>query len=220
MGVVRRLLWSLRRQLGLSPTQQLFRELRRKGVVPERLRAVELFGGSGRLHILDFARQVAALDIWEIEPGNAAALRRAFPAAEVRITDSYQEVGRAAKRYDLIVIDNPEGEHGGHYEHFDLFPAVLRLAADQAVLVFNVRPGPGPMPATAADRMDEAHLARRQAFYRSDHPEQIPVAEMVPVYRDLLLAAGFDLEWHVSRKRTRSRRVHYLALKVRRSGPT
>jgi hypothetical protein len=214
MAKLRRLLWWLRWRLGLSPTQQLFRELRRRGVVPERLQTLEMFGGAGRVHTRDYADKVASLDVWEIDPVHAASLRRILPGANVHITDSYQEMTRAARRYDMIVMDSPEGEHSGHYEHFDLFPGVLRLANDTALLILNIRPGTSNTP---ADRFDDVHLAQRRAFYHTEHPQQMPVAEMIPVYRAMLGGAGFNLEWHVSRPRTRSGRVHYLALKIKRN---
>lgn len=208
------ILWSLRRALGLSPTQQVFRELRRRSVNPDKLAALEVFGGSGYMHTKDYASQVACLDVWEIDARNEQVLKRAFPRAEVKVTDSYEEMKRARKTYDLIVIDNPESLHGDHYEHFDLFPAVLRLATDSTIIILSVRPGVGPTSKDRWDVFDEAHRARRRAFYRTDHPDKVSLKEMVAVYQDFANASGFRLQWHFSRQRTRSGRVHYLVLKI------
>ncbi len=217
---VKRAFWSVRRVLGLSPTQQLFRQLRRRGVQLEDLTALEVFGGTGRLHTKDYARQVRRLEIWEIDPTNVDKLRQAFPGAETKCTDSYEEMGRTAKKYELIVVDNPEGAHGQHYEHYDMFPAILSLAADSAVVIIDVRPGHGSDSQDPWDTFDEVHLARRRGFYRTDHPERIAFDEMMRVYEDLIRVSGFELEWSFFHQRTLSGRVHYLVLKVRRSGGT
>jgi hypothetical protein len=65
---VKQALWSLRRSLGLSPTQYIFRELRRRGVTLNDLSALEVFGGTGGLHTQDYAAQVRRLELWEINP--------------------------------------------------------------------------------------------------------------------------------------------------------
>ncbi len=219
MMFVKRWLWSLHRQLGLSPTQKVFRELQRRGIPLGQLDALEAFGGTGDLQTRDYAGLVGQLELWEIVPEYVAALRRSFPNAKILETDCYKQVEAATKQYDLITVENPEGEHGGHHEHFDFFPAVLRLAKDSAVLIINVRPGAGLDPVDPRERFDEAQLARRRAFYRTDHPERMALEEMVPTYKELLQAAGFDLEWYFFQKRTISGRIHYLVMKLKRTGP-
>src|SRR5262249_44333554 len=132
------------RTLGLSPTQQIVRELQRRGVRLHELHALELFAHSGFLHTRDYQPWVASLEAWEIDPKQEAALRRNLPGAEVKITDSYQEIRRTMRKYSLIVIDAPDCVHGGdgqYCEHFSMLPEVFRVASDSAVLLMNVMPG-------------------------------------------------------------------------------
>jgi hypothetical protein len=211
-------LWSLRRTLGLSPTQRLFRELAARGVRLAELHALEVFAHSGFLHARDYFARVAHLEAWEIDPGQEAALRRNLPGAALKITDSFQEIRQTPRRFGLILIDAPEqvfGDRGQYCEHFDMLPEVFRAAADDAVLIFNVMPHAGN---PRRRRFTAAHLEARRRFYMSDHPAQIPFAEMLPVYRRIIESRGFELEWYFTRPRTRDGRLIYFALKVRRRG--
>lgn len=213
------MLWSLRRTLGLSPTQQVFRELQRRGVPLHELQALELFAHSGFLHTRDYQPRVAGVEAWEIDPKQEAALRHNLPGAEVKITDSYQEIRRTPRKYGLIVIDAPDCVHGGdgqYCEHFGMLPEVFRAASDSAVLLLNVMPGyPNGKP-NGRVLFTDAHLEHRRRFYGTDHPEKLPCEDMVPTYRKLIEANGFELEWYVSRPRTRDGRLHYLAMKIKR----
>ena len=112
------------------------------------------------------------------------------------------------------------GDRGQYCEHFHVLPEAFRVARDSAVLVMNVVPGfVDGKPRRL--RFCDAHLEYRRHFYGTDHPERVPLVEMVPVYRRIVEAHGFELEWCFTRRRTLDGRVHYLVLKVRRvaNGP-
>jgi hypothetical protein len=216
---IRTTLWSLRRSLGLSPTQRVFRELERRGVRLKELVALELFAHCGFLHTRDYHPLVARLEAWEIDPRQEAALRRNLPGAVIQITDSYREIKRTPGRYSLIVVDAPgeaHGPNGEHWEHFDILPDVFRVATDSAVIIVNVMPGPDGRRAGRRPPLAAAHLERRRAFYGTDHPGRIPFEHMIPAYRRLIEANGFELEWYFSRCRTLNGRFHYLVLKIKR----
>lgn len=212
MFIVKRLLWSLRRALGLSPTQRTFKDLRTRNVRTGDLAALEVFGHTGFLHTLDYARKVSSLEVWEIDATKERDLRRNLPQAKVKIGDSFDELKRTPGRFDLLVVDNPVQVYGDHCEHFDLFPDIFRVAKDSSILILNVAGNPWPRP-------DEAHLARRRAFYKTDHPENVPFDRMIATYRNLLHAGGFELEWFFTRRRTWATRASYLVLKIGRKEP-
>ena len=46
------------------------------------------------------------------------------------------------EKYDLIVSDNPMGCYGDYCEHFDIFDDMIKVAKEQAVLIFNVKTVP------------------------------------------------------------------------------
>lgn len=200
----------IRRRLNLSPMQKVFRQLKRREVNVKRLHALEVFGGYGTLHTTDYARQVATLDVWELEAKREKSLRENLPMAEVKITDSYRELKNTYKRYDLIVIDNPVSVYGTHCEHFDVFPDVFRIAMDSTIIIMNV------IPEINDIQSNEIHLARRKLFYKTNHPAKVTFSEMIECYEKLCLENGFSIEWYFAQKLSRTA-VYSLVLKIVRS---
>jgi hypothetical protein len=212
------------RRLGLLPIQRVVQGIRRRGVKMEGRHALAAFGGTGDRTDRHYAPLVASLDVWEIEPSFEPALRRNLPRARVKITDSYQEIKHTDDRFDFIILDNPVAVHGGHSEHFDLFPDIFRLVSDDAVLVIHVIP-------EADDRTRQGypyifhrtHLAKRRNFYGTEHPERIPLEQLARHYRELSERHGFTPEWHFFVRRWEQRHripmpvsTYYLTLKVKR----
>lgn len=191
---VRNALRTARRLLGLSPMQKVMRTLRRRGDLPHRPDALEMFGGTGAFHTLDYARDVAHLEAWELDPDRAAAFRRNLPGAKIHIADAYSFPKSERKRYGLIVIDNPASKHGEHFEHFDLFPSLFTLADDRCAIVLNVIPTVDAralrkFPALA----DPAHHRARAAFYRTDTPLAVERDAIAQAYERMAHENGFDV---------------------------
>jgi len=194
--------------------QRVLRKLRRQGVDLGSLNGVELFSGSGKRHTLDYASRLAHLEAWEIDPACEATLRRNVSNATIRIVDTYQEIRRTSEHFDLIVVDNPATVHGGHFEHFDLFPELFRLAGDSAVVLINVIPRISTNTLTKFPNIfNEQHLAARRRFYKTQNPENISWIDIVSAYRQRAQAAAFELEWSF---RVRRHFVYYLAFKIRK----
>lgn len=201
-------LWSLRRGLGLSPTQQVFREIERRGYDVRRAKALEVFAGTGFRHTIDFRDAVGALEVWEVNPAYEQALRKNLPGATIKITDSFEEIRRTSERFDIVVVDNTITTFGkGYVEHFDLFPDIFRIAADRCVLVLNVCPD---VPESL--RGDAVRMERRASFYRTNRPEDVPIGRMVDIYSNLMKERGFQLDWSFDRRRAHRDGIHYLAL--------
>jgi hypothetical protein len=82
-----------------------------------------------------------------------------------------------------VIADN----HISPIEHFGLFPHVLRVLSDDAILSVIVLP---------ETRDHEEHLANRRAFYRTDEPRSIPIGAMAARYGELAEEEGLRLGWH------------------------
>jgi hypothetical protein len=208
-------LWSLRRRLGMSPTQAVFNEIRRRGVPTEMMSAVEVFAGTGFRHTIDYMKVVGTLEVWEMNSSYEGDLRRHLPGATIRITDSFEELARTTSRFGIIVVDNTITTFGrGYVEHFDLFPGVFRVASDPCVLVLNVCPGvPDEL------RRDAHRMSKRAEFYRTDRPQDVPIDRMVEAYERLMKVNGFRLDWYFARKRAYREGIHYLVMRMTRSEP-
>jgi hypothetical protein len=205
---------SARRVFGLSPMQQVLRELEHRGVDLASLTAVELFGGCAKRHTLDYANRVAGLEAWEIEPSCEEMLRKNIRGGTVRIVDTFEEIRKTSQRFDLIVIDNPMSIYGGHCEHFELFPDVFRLVGDSAIFVIDVIPNVPPDGLRKFPYLfSEQHLALRRQFYQAEKADDLSREQIVSAYRRSAETAGLKLEWNFW---VRRHFVYYLAFKVRR----
>jgi len=175
------------RTLRVTPMHVVLRRLRRYGVRPETLSALEVFGCDGEHHTRELASVVAKLEIWEFGSQWEPILKRRFPRAKIRITDSYAEMETTPHRYDLVVIDNSESGFPNHYEHFDLFPSIFRALANPAVIIVNLMP--------RAELGDQARLEHRRAFYKTAHPTNIPLDDMARTYRGHAAQHGWTVPW-------------------------
>lgn len=206
----RDLLRDLRRRLGLSPMRRLMRAVEARGFRLRDANAVELFGGSGSFHTLDYARRVAQLEVWELDEKYRPALQANLPGATLLFGDTYQMLNGATATFDMIVADNPMSHHGDHCEHFDLFPHIFRLAGPRALIITDVIPyAPARARARYPYLFNAAQLERRAEFYQTATPQNVPLDSMPAVYQRHALQAGYRLEWHVFQRR---HFVHYLAM--------
>ena len=189
----------IRRALGATPIQAVFRKLGRRGVDTSRLSVLEVFGASGDFHTKDYAYKVGRLEVWEINDKLESALRRNLPDAAIKITDSYQEIARTNSRYDMIVIDNPLSFFGPdekYCEHFEMFPAVFRLIDRSCILIVNVIPRLNRYARKKWPYMfNPKQLAKRAEFYRTDRPEDVPYEKMTRTYSALAESSGLEMEW-------------------------
>ncbi len=215
--------WSRRRGYTLrgrkyKPMLRLLGELKRRGVDLRGLRALEIFGRDGLDHTTTYAREVKSLEVWEINEKWHSALVKNLPDASIRIVDSYEELGRSKSTFDLIVVDNAIGNLGAHCDHFDLFPdLIFKVTSDESLLVLIVIPHiTSKTLRHFPDLLDTKYLAARKSFYAADDPMNIPVDEIIGVYRSFIEKNNYRLVWSHHQNRSGAG-VEYLALKIERN---
>jgi hypothetical protein len=180
-------------RFGVLPIQRLMRDLQARGVDVRRLRALDVFGWTGERLTMRYAPLVKSIDVWEIDPTFEPALRRNVPNADVTITDSYEEIKRTDRTYDLVVVDNFHTPD----EHFRLFPHIFRVLSDDAVLVLRVIGEAGGAARRAHPTLFSAeHLAERREFYGTDSPDRMTFEALAEHYRRLAEQNGFVAKWH------------------------
>ena len=197
----------------LTPMRRVMFYLKSRNIEVGRMRALEVFGHTGKMHVTDYHDFVASLDVWEIDPALQKDLAANLPGAAVSIVDSYEEIKKTDKRYGLVVIDNPMGMHDGHCEHFDFFPDVFGVLTDDSVLIMNVVPMADDQARRRYSLFGTEHLGLRTDFYGTDDPENISFEDMAEVYSKLALESGFVVEWSVTVQRSH---IYYLVLKLTR----
>jgi len=202
---------ALRRFLKLSPFHLVVNEIKRRGINPKTLNCLEVFGSDGQNHTKDIASYITDLEIWEIRPECEPILTREFPKAKIKITDSYSEIKRTTNKFGLVVVDNSAMAYN-HCEHFDLFPHIFQVLKNPALLVINIIP--------QISSHDSERLLRRQEFYNTNNPTNIPILEIERAYYRLAKDSGWKIEWTLyKRRRTYSRRsdpVYYAAMYLKK----
>ena len=179
----------------------------------KKMDAVELFSRCGDWHTIAYASQVSSLEAWEHDPIFEKCLKMNLPMAKIKITDSYKEIKKTRKKFDLIVVDNPWSMHDDHCEHFDLFPDIFRVAKNSAILVLNIIPEFSSKIIKEIPSFKDQQFRHRISFYKTDKPEKISFNRIVRTYKNLITTNGFSLEWSFFQKRSF---VYYLVLKIKR----
>ena len=110
------------------------------GVELSQMDALELFGGDGSWQTYIYADKVKTLEAWEFDDQRAKEFAKNFPEADIKIGDSLEI--KADKKFDLVVIDNPQNVYGHNYcEHFEALKNLKELM-DKGVVIFNVNKEP------------------------------------------------------------------------------
>lgn len=206
-------LWS---KMSPGPIKSIIKELSARQVNIKKLDALEVFGRDGNWVTIYYADKVRSLEVWEIDPQYENKLRQNFPRADIVITDSFKKIQTTTKQYSFIVVDNPMSNFGEYCEHFELFPHIFRIVATEAILFLNVIPFLDPeAKAQYPYVFNEDQLQRRRRFYFTEHPENIPISEMIEAYQRHAEQAGFKIRWFFSQRRGA---IYSLLVKIVKDG--
>lgn len=133
-------------------TKTMFLELERRGIVLEKLNALEMFARDGTWQTTFYANKVKTLEVWEIDPNWEKDLRKNLPKSKVRILDSIKNTQTYEKlsKFSLVMIDNPMNVYGDKDEnkqnrygkHFDVIKNIDKIIDNESIVVFNVNRHP------------------------------------------------------------------------------
>jgi hypothetical protein len=165
--------------------------LKLSGVDMQKFFALEFFAREGDWQTEVYAREVGALEAWEINPEFLFGLRKNLPGATIRIVDSYTYGARSTDRFDFVVVDNPQaifGSAGQYCEHFEALPVVLRLLNSGAFLIFNLNWAPFNFETQAEWQR------RRAAFYGVKNTAFLSLEDfLLPFYQCYFAEQGFKV---------------------------
>ena len=184
--------------------------LEKSGIDLASAKALEVFGGDGTFHLMEYANDVQSLDVWECNPDSILKLNNVLPQANIYLCDVYERVKVEEKRFDLIVVDNPAQTQYGHCEHFDLFPDIFRLMADTCLLVLNIIPIISNK--CGFPELNSAHhQEQRKRFYVGADPNNLTEKDLTYIYNKLAFDNGFILTFSIIIPRGV---VYYLAIRL------
>jgi len=133
-------------------TETMFSELEKRGIILEKLNALEIFARDGTWQTTFYANKVKTLEVWEVDSSWEKDLRKNLPKAKVRILDSIKNIQTYEKlsKFNLIMIDNPMNIYGDedknmqnrYCEHFDVIKNIGKIIDNESIVVFNVNRSP------------------------------------------------------------------------------
>jgi hypothetical protein len=142
--------------------------------------ALDMFARDGDFTDRKSVVLVQELDLWEINPEHTQALND-FKPREVRIGCSYASLKQCQRKYDLVVVDSPQGvypdyEGKVHAEHFDLIEELPKILKDRAIVVLYVNKEPynrdlvGDLGYDKYDTYNfDTWMEKRERFYGKRH---------------------------------------------------
>lgn len=176
--------------------KSIVKNLQERGVDLSNMIALDFFSREGDWQTSYYAKIVSKIHAWEIDPDFESSLRRNLPEnAEIKIGNSYEHARDCREKFNLIVLDNPQGCFGNDYcEHFEALPAVLPLAKEDFILIFNVK----TKPFNYEDKV--VWKEKRNKFYETDATE-LKEEFVYKYYKDYFQKRGFEVEFSFLTKR-------------------
>jgi len=178
----------------------------------EEAHALELFAREGDWQTIVYASHVKSLEVWEINPEYYDGLRRNLPDAEIKITDTWKEIKRTQKKYDLIVVDAPQatyGENNEHCEHFGLLPDIFRITNDGGVIILNVNIVPYGLNEQPLWR------ERREEYYKTHRPEKVAFDDVIRHYKRIFKENNVSMRWYLFQQR-HTKFIYYFVMQMQR----
>jgi hypothetical protein len=135
------------RTLCITPVDTVLQMLRLKGLMPDKLVALEPFGKCGIMKTLEYVHLCSSLEFFEIDEHYAGEAKRILPPSivEVRVEDSIKAIQTGTLRrkdYNFVILDCPLEAFGPpgnpmYCENFDVIPKVFDYLADHGTVVLN-----------------------------------------------------------------------------------
>lgn len=154
---------------------------------------LEVFGYKGEYHTLDYIEYVKQLDIWEIAQDCEVHLKNNLPKANVKITNSYEEIKIANKTFDTIIIDNHQGIFGDDKcEHFEIIEDCFKKLGNKSVLIINIIPNILASKYNPPKEVGAKHIEKRKLFYSHPTGTIITKSHFEDFYMKMVKDNGFD----------------------------
>lgn len=183
----------LLRHFKIRPIHKVINELKRLDYLCMK-ETLEVFGKTGEYHTLDYINNVENLEIWEISQDCESKLKKNFPNAKVKITDSYEEIKKTKNIYDTIIIDNHQGLFGiDKCEHFEIIDDCFDRLANKSVLITNIIPNILSSKYKVPDEVIKNHIKRRETFYGLYTGTLIELSYFEEFYTKMAQKRGFTV---------------------------
>ena len=170
--------------------REIVEELKTRGVNLSSTKSLDFFAREGDWQTSYYANFVSEVHAWEIDPSYESALRKNLPKnAKITIGDSHVLAKNCNEKFEMIVLDNPQGCYGEVYcEHFDALEVALPLLSDNGLIMFNVK----TKPFNYSDKIQ--WQKRRNEFYGVE-ASNLDIGFVKSFYVKLFEDKGFSVEF-------------------------
>lgn len=106
---------------------------------------LDFFAREGDWQTMHIHDRVSSIDAWEIDEKFERRLKQNLPNAHVSIGDSFKLSKKCNKKFDIILIDNPQYRFGlnlEYCEHFEALSTCLKMLKKTGIIIFNVKTKP------------------------------------------------------------------------------
>ena len=171
-----------------SAIKEICATLKNKGSNLSSLKALDFFAREGDWQTQYYANKVKQVHAWEIEKKFEKKLRQNLPRnAKITIGNSFELILESKEKFDLVVIDNPQGIFGDkdqYCEHFEALPLITRVLKKDAIIVLNAK----TIPFNYSSQKD--WQKRRNKFYKQEHCSSLELSFVKLFYKKFLLSHG------------------------------
>lgn len=172
--------------------KEIIARLNMTGISLTKMKALDFFAREGDWQTQYYANRVAEIHAWELDPTFEGKLKENLPTnAKIAIGDSHVMAKSCKEKFDLIVLDNPQGCYGSYCEHFDALPLALKLLKEEGIVIFNVKYKP-------FDYEDKKEWQRRRNKFYGVDSSFLTMDFIDHFYKNYLMSEGFDTLNHFS----------------------
>lgn len=177
--------------------------------------ALEAFSYTGAWQARAYRDYPSYHEAWEIDKAYESSLKKNLPKANIKITNSFEEILTSDKKFNFINVDTHQGLFGAYCEHFEFFPLLFGVIKDECVVNLNVIPNASAKWRSRYSTLfNKEHLARRDAFYKTGNPENVTLDQMLKTYGEIAQQNNYTITWHYLQQRTLT---YYLVLHLKKN---
>ena len=194
--------------------REIIESLKNRGVNLSSLKTLDFFAREGDWQTAYYANLVSEAHAWEIDPSYETALRKNLPVgAKITIGDSHVLAKNCNEKFDMIVLDNPQGCYGESYcEHFDALDVALPLIADEGLILFNVKTKP-------FNYSDKIHWQKRRNDFYGIEASNLNEDFVKKFYISFFEKRGFAVEFDFLCRRPHEDDLYVHVSKLSRKNP-
>lgn len=163
--------------------------LKNQGINLSSLKALDFFAREGDWQTQYYANKVKQVHAWEIEKKFEKKLRQNLPRnAKITMGNSFKLILENKEKFDLAVIDNPQGVFGDkdqYCEHFEALPLITRALKKDAIIILNAK----TLPFNYSPQKDWQE--RRNEFYKQEDCSSLKLPFVKSFYKKFLLLYGY-----------------------------